>query len=416
MIPCHGVVDVADPDAETRKKTHSKDDFKWIYFTRDEGEGATRGRIELWIQRERGLGAEDRGTGLRLKSCSLSEISCEPLGSVLKSNPSNLKELDLSRNILQDSGFLHLRGFLESPDCRLQMLRLESCKFSKTSCEFLGSALKSNPSYLRELDLSRNILQDSGFLHLRGFLESPDCRLETLRLKNCSLSEISCKALVSALKSDPSNLTELDLSWNTIKDSGVLHLRRFLESSDCRLQTLRLESCSLSKIRCKALGSALKSNPSNLTELDLSLNKLKHLGFVHLHGFLESPDCRLQTLRLEDCRLSEISCKVLGSALESSLSKLTKLDLSRNTLQDSGALYLCGFLESPDCRLQTLRLEKCSLSKISCESLGSALKNSPSKLTELDLGMNNLQESDVQQFQDLVKSSICKLQTLRWEG
>ncbi|XP_023805483.1 ribonuclease inhibitor-like [Oryzias latipes] len=267
------------------------------------------------------------------------------------------------------------------------MLRLESCKFSKTSCEFLGSALKSNPSYLRELDLSRNILQDSGFLHLRGFLESPDCRLETLRLKNCSLSEISCKALVSALKSDPSNLTELDLSWNTIKDSGVLHLRRFLESSDCRLQTLRLESCSLSKIRCKALGSALKSNPSNLTELDLSLNKLKHLGFVHLHGFLESPDCRLQTLRLEDCRLSEISCKVLGSALESSLSKLTKLDLSRNTLQDSGALYL---------------LEKCSLSKISCESLGSALKNSPSKLTELDLGMNNLQESDVQQFQDLV--------------
>ncbi|RVE75115.1 hypothetical protein OJAV_G00013600 [Oryzias javanicus] len=352
---------------------------------------------------------------LRLKSCSFSEISCEALGSALKSNPFNLTELDLSKNILMDSGAIHLRSFLESPDCRLQILRLESCKFSKTSCELLGPALKSNPSNLIELDLSRNNLQDPGFLHLRGFLESPDCRLQTLRLKSCSLSETSCKALVSTLKSNPSNLTELDLSWNTIRDAGV-HLRRFLENPDCRLQILRLESCNLSKMSCKALGSALKSNPSNLTELDLSQNKLKHVGFLHLRGFLESPDCRLQILRLEDCRLSEISCKVLSSALESNLSHLMELDLSMNNLQDSGVLHLCGSLESPDCRLQTLRLEKCSLSKSSCEALSSALKLNPSNLTELDLGMNNLQNSDLQQLQDLVKNPICKLQTVRWEG
>ncbi|XP_034384367.1 NLR family CARD domain-containing protein 3-like isoform X5 [Cyclopterus lumpus] len=234
-----------------------------------------------------------------LSRCGLLETHYEVVASALKSNPSNLKELDLSHINLPDSGLKLLSAGLESPHCRLEVLRLRSCSLSMISCSSLASTLKSNPSSLRELDLRYNKLQDSGLKLLSAGLENPHCRLEILRLRSCSLSMISCSSLASALKSNPSSLRELDLSYNNLKDSGVKLLSAGLESPHCRLETLWLRDCSLSRISCSFLASALKSNPSSLRELDLSYNDLKASGVKLLSAGLESPDWRLETLRWE---------------------------------------------------------------------------------------------------------------------
>ncbi|KAM4606203.1 protein NLRC3-like isoform 2-T2 [Polymixia lowei] len=119
--------------------------------------------------------------------------------------------------------------------------RLADIDLSERHCEVVASALSSNPSHLRALDQSNNKLKDSGVKLLSAGLRSPHCRLETLRLSHCLVSEEGCASLASALSSNPSHLRELDLSFNHPGDSGVKLLSAGLEDPHWRLETLSVD-------------------------------------------------------------------------------------------------------------------------------------------------------------------------------
>ncbi|KAL1273501.1 hypothetical protein QQF64_029363, partial [Cirrhinus molitorella] len=227
-----------------------------------------------------------------LSDCGVTDEGCAALASALRSNPSHLRQLDLSWEKIGDSVKL-LSDVLQNPHCKLETLGLWDCGVTDEGCAALASALRSNPSHLRQLDLSENKLGDSVKL-LSDVLQNPHCKLEKLWLSYCGVTDEGCAALASALRSNPSHLRQLNLSMNKLGDSVKL-LSDVLQNPHCKLEKLELRYCGVTDEGCVALASALRSNPSHLRQLDLSENKLGD-SVKLLSDVLQNPYCKLEKL------------------------------------------------------------------------------------------------------------------------
>ncbi|KAK9979016.1 hypothetical protein ABG768_012463 [Culter alburnus] len=342
-----------------------------------------------------------------LNNCNLTDKSCPALAAVLGSD-TNLKELNMNNNKLQDSGVKLLCTGLKNIKCKLEILSLSWCYMTEEGCSALTSALNSNPSHLRELNLSWNKLGDSGVKNLSDLLMNPQFKLEKLHLSECSITEKQSVILTSALKSNPSHLRELNLSRNNLGDSGVKNLSDLLMNPQFKLEKLQLEYCYMTEEGCSALTSALNSNPSHLRELNLSRNKLGDSGVKNLSDLLMNPQFKLEKLHLNRCRITEKQCVILTSALKSNPSHLRELDLSRNKLGDSGVKNLSDLLMNPQFKLEKLHLLNCGITDVS--SLTQSLTNSKALqfLKDLDLRKNKIGDSK-QRLRDVLRDSNCVL-------
>ncbi|XP_050957894.1 NACHT, LRR and PYD domains-containing protein 12 isoform X9 [Labeo rohita] len=351
---------------------------------------------------------------VQLSDCGVTDEGCAALASALRSNPSHLRQLNLSVNELGASGVSLLSDLLKDPHCELKTLWLDWCGVTDEGCAALASALRSNPSHLKKLHLSGNNLGDSGVSLLSDGLKDSHCKLETLWLGKCGVTDEGCAALASALRSNPSDLRELNLSQNKLGTSGVKLLSAGLKDPHCKLDILWLIDCDVTDEGCAALASALRSNPSHLRELNLSKNMLGVSGVELLSNGLKDPHCKLEKLGLWACGVTDEGCAALASALKSNPSHLRDLDLSWNKLRDSGVNLLSDLLKYPNCKVKTLGLSGCGVTDEGCAVLASALRSNPSHLRELDLSRNGLSVSNVKLLSRLKDDPHFKLEILKF--
>ncbi|XDV28525.1 hypothetical protein PO909_031811, partial [Leuciscus waleckii] len=345
---------------------------------------------------------------IKLNNCELTEKSCSVLATVLSSK-TILKELNLNNSRLLNSGVKEICEGLKKPLCELKILEVSNCSITEGGYKALASALRSNPSHLIELDLTGNDPGQSGVKELSDLLQDQNCQLKTLRFLGPAADE-ACQYVRGIVGKNPLLLRELNLSERELGDTRVNQIAALLKDKHCKLNTLMLRKCGLTEESCSALATVLRSN-SSLKELDISNNNLQDSGVKKLQNGLGNTNCTLKKLRLSDCSITEEGYKALASALRSNPSHLIELDLRGNDPGQSGVKELYDLLQDQKYQLKTLRFLSPTADKAFQYVRGIVGKNLL-LLRELNLSKRELRDTLVNQIAALLQDKHCKLNTL----
>uniref|UniRef100_A0A8C5GQB4 Uncharacterized protein n=1 Tax=Gouania willdenowi TaxID=441366 RepID=A0A8C5GQB4_GOUWI len=161
-----------------------------------------------------------------LSTEKLSPAQWSALVFILLSSQEHLDVFDLKRFSPSEEAFLKLLPVIKAS----KKVELSFCGLSERSCPALSSVLSSQSSSVKHLDLSNNDLQDSGVKLLCEGLKSPHCKLDYLSLSGCVITEVGGASLAAALSSNSSSVRELDLSYNHPGNSAVKLLSQRLNT------------------------------------------------------------------------------------------------------------------------------------------------------------------------------------------
>ncbi|XP_053719180.1 NACHT, LRR and PYD domains-containing protein 3-like [Synchiropus splendidus] len=286
-------------DCKEPSKSEAKPDIKRFYQTAvKQTLKSPNGHLDLFLRFLLGLSLKTNQTllrGLLTQTGSKSWTSKNTTELIKKKidedeTPERTINLFHCLNELQDS------SLVKEVQWRLRSGVLSRYNMSSAQWSAVAFILLSSEEHLDVFDLIKYSASEEVFLRLLPVVRASNRVL----LRLCGLTERSCQTLSSVLSSPSSSVTHLDLSDNDLQDSGVKLLCAGLESPHCHLETLSLSGCMISVEGCASLASALSSNPSHLRELDLSYNHPGGPGLEQLSAGLESPDWRLESLRLDN--------------------------------------------------------------------------------------------------------------------
>ncbi|XP_025760163.1 NLR family CARD domain-containing protein 3 [Oreochromis niloticus] len=188
----------------------------------------------------------------------LSPAQWSALVFILLSSEEDLDVFDLQKYSASEEALLWLlpvvkasnKALLSVPDlsergCEALSSVLCSVLFSeRNEAEYQHSAgfrTEASVCYSGESTVYPGNVQDSGVKFLSAEMKSPHCKMESLSLSGCLITDEGCTSLASALSANPSHLRELDLTYNHPGDSGMKLLSAGLKDPGWRLDTLRYE-------------------------------------------------------------------------------------------------------------------------------------------------------------------------------
>ncbi|KAA0719507.1 NLR family CARD domain-containing protein 3 CARD15-like protein [Triplophysa tibetana] len=218
-----------------------------------------------------------------------------------KSSVSDLLKSEVDKALQSENGHLdlYLRFLLglslESSQTILRDLMTQTGRSSDSKqeiVEYIKKKIRENLSPEKSINLFHclNELNDHSLVQeVQTYVKrGVEFSLTGVRLSSAQWSALAFVLLNSEEKLDEFNLRKYDPS-----DECLLRLLPVIKAS----RTADLFDCSIGSEGCVALTSALRSNPSHLTQLDLRNNNPEDSGVKLLYDLLKDPHCQLHTLQ-----------------------------------------------------------------------------------------------------------------------
>ena len=359
------------------------------------------------------VGAGAAGTSAPLRRLSL-EAMCVGAGwaplfeGVLRGNAS-LTSLDLAHNFVdwEAAGEL-VRALMPCVGARGALRRLSLAHNAD-----LGSAGATEISRLvegvglRELDVTECMILSSGAEGLADALGTDGCRLEELRAAGNSIGVQGTEALCESLRRN-AHLKLLDLARNNLRSEGAEHLAGLLSFPTCApLTTLDLSFNSLGDTGAAEIGRALQGN-ATVSSLTVQRNGIGAVGAKALAEWVASPSSRCVRLDLKNNNVGPDAVEFLAAVGASAT--LEEVDLSENQVGNEGSARLAESLQASTCPLQRLDLGKNGIGNVGVRDLSGALLTN-SSLAVLSLAGNSVGEEGAQALAEMlsVNASLTSL-------
>ncbi|XP_037922057.1 F-actin-uncapping protein LRRC16A isoform X3 [Hermetia illucens] len=294
------------------------------------------------------------------------------------------------------------------------------------------SVITNNNPAVRTIDLSHNLIEDKGAIHLAGPIAKVSKGLCKLALSHCGLTSKGVNQMSHSLslnQSISSSLTYLDLSGNSLKDD-ITNLHNFLaqpnvleyldlSATDTTLENLfgaLLRGCSTHLVHLNVSHNSFstkkgKEIPPSFKQFFTSTLSLKHLNIAGCKLPMEALKNLLLGLACNESTAGlylDLSCNSLGAqgahVLESCIHGvrvLQSLDIGDNNLDAELASVLTAISKNPSIRCLHMSRSLTGMKPKHIPTVMDALVNLIQKddfpLTELILSDNKL-KNDIHDF------------------